>query len=341
MPARVRTRHECPCPDQSGPLCFNCPRSGGTRRSNKDCHHCFPDVRLAVPTKVSVISRNSKKFDPKQAQLKAQSDEIDSLKNALKSQGDKLSDAEPRRATRDHRRKGKALQRSAGRCAERLPDRSRRYLPELWRRRSMKFCRPTRSRTATRCRRHQHPAEPHPLGQPVHRHHCQAIVQAYNVKSGVPARPCSSSTAGARPAGAGRRPPAADPTPQHHDTRTEVGFGAHHKMTPPSRGHFCRVCRTCQLTAAGVKRMLSLSYPLKTRPRRQKYLATLWKKMWIPGHRLPAWHFRQSVDVFRRSHSMPSIKALSYQRLLHACLHKLPTSAAPPQISWPFQLSTN
>lgn len=57
------------------------------------------------------ISELQKKFDPKRAQLKAQSDEIDTLKKQLQAAGDKLSDAERQSRTQAIDTKEKALQR--------------------------------------------------------------------------------------------------------------------------------------------------------------------------------------------------------------------------------------
>lgn len=52
-----------------------------------------------------------KKFDPKRTQLKAQADEIDTLKKQLQASGDKLSDAERETRTKAIDDKEKSLQR--------------------------------------------------------------------------------------------------------------------------------------------------------------------------------------------------------------------------------------
>jgi outer membrane protein len=52
-----------------------------------------------------------KKFDPKRTQLKAQADEIDTLKKQLQAAGDKLSDTERENRTRSIDEKEKTLQR--------------------------------------------------------------------------------------------------------------------------------------------------------------------------------------------------------------------------------------
>jgi outer membrane protein len=57
------------------------------------------------------ISELQKKFDPKRAQLKAQSAEIDTLKKQLQASGDKLSDVERQTRTQTIDTKEKALQR--------------------------------------------------------------------------------------------------------------------------------------------------------------------------------------------------------------------------------------
>jgi outer membrane protein len=87
-----------------------------------------PSATSAGVTKVAVINftgavgqtnegqRNfselQKKFDPKRAQLKAQSDEIDSLEKQLQTAGDKLSDTERASRLKTIDDKKKVLQRS-------------------------------------------------------------------------------------------------------------------------------------------------------------------------------------------------------------------------------------
>lgn len=57
------------------------------------------------------ISELQKKFDPKRTELKAQADEIDTLKKQLQAAGDKLSDTERETRTKAIDDKEKALQR--------------------------------------------------------------------------------------------------------------------------------------------------------------------------------------------------------------------------------------
>lgn len=57
------------------------------------------------------IATLQKKFDPKRTQLKAQADEIDTLKKQLQAAGDKLSDTERETRTKAIDDKEKALQR--------------------------------------------------------------------------------------------------------------------------------------------------------------------------------------------------------------------------------------
>ncbi|HEX5234077.1 MAG TPA: OmpH family outer membrane protein [Silvibacterium sp.] len=57
------------------------------------------------------VSELQKKFDPKRTQLKAQADEIDTLKKQLQAAGDKLSDTERQSRTAAIDTKEKALQR--------------------------------------------------------------------------------------------------------------------------------------------------------------------------------------------------------------------------------------
>jgi outer membrane protein len=57
------------------------------------------------------LSELQKKFDPKRTQLKTQADEIDTLKKQLQASGDKLSDSERETRTKSIDEKEKALQR--------------------------------------------------------------------------------------------------------------------------------------------------------------------------------------------------------------------------------------
>lgn len=87
-----------------------------------------PSAAASGPTKVAVINfqaavaqtnegqRNfselQKKYEPKRTELKTQSDEIDTLKKQLQASGDKLSDADRQARLRSIDEKEKALQRA-------------------------------------------------------------------------------------------------------------------------------------------------------------------------------------------------------------------------------------
>lgn len=87
-----------------------------------------PSSAAAIPAKVAVIAFQAavaqtnefqrdyadvtKKFEPKQAQLKQQNDEIDALKKQLQTQGDKLSPTEQAAKTKEIDDKTKLLQRN-------------------------------------------------------------------------------------------------------------------------------------------------------------------------------------------------------------------------------------
>lgn len=87
-----------------------------------------PPTSAAIPAKVAVIAFQvavaqtnegqrdyadiTKKFEPKQTQLKQQNDEIDALKKQLQTQGDKLSPAEQAAKTKEIDEKTKLLQRN-------------------------------------------------------------------------------------------------------------------------------------------------------------------------------------------------------------------------------------
>jgi len=181
----------------------------------------------AGPTKIAVIAFQSAvggtnegqrnfaqlktKFDPKQAQLKAQSDEIESLKNALKSQGDKLSDQARAAQTKTIDDKEKLLQRSA----EDAQNDFQTEAGEVYQQLAQKVYEVLQGYAQTNgytlvvdISTQQSPI----LWAAQSTDITAAIVQAYNVKSGV-AAPVGGSPTAPRPAGTGNRPPAAAPRP--------------------------------------------------------------------------------------------------------------------------------
>ena len=150
------------------------------------------------------------KFDPKQAQLKALNDEIDSLTTALKSQGDKLSDAERAARQRTIEEKQKTLQRNV----EDAQNEAQAEMGTMYQTLAQKVYEVLQSYAQQNgytmivdISTEKSPILWASQATDV----TQAVVQAYNAKSGVPAQPgAGAAPAATRPAGAGAatRPPA-------------------------------------------------------------------------------------------------------------------------------------
>ena len=105
------------------------------------------------------------KFEPKQAQLKAQSDEIDSLKKQLQDAGANLSEPERDSRLQDHRRKDKIAAALRGRCTKRSQQRDERHVSATGTeglRRAGYLFQPTKVHAGAR---YQRPADPRTVGQ--------------------------------------------------------------------------------------------------------------------------------------------------------------------------------
>ena len=197
MPACVRTWHDRICSD----------RRSYSRRTR---------IRSRGPAKIGIIAfqpavfgtnegqRDSaqlrQKFDPKQAQLKALNDEIDSLTTALKSQGDKLSDAERAARQRTIEEKQKTLQRNV----EDAQNEAQAEMGTMYQTLAQKVYKVLQ----TYAQQNGYTmivdisTEKSPiLWASQATDVTQAVVQAYNAKSGVPAQPgAGAAPAATRPA---------------------------------------------------------------------------------------------------------------------------------------------
>lgn len=174
----------------------------------------------AGPAKVAVIAfqvavaqtnegqRNfsdlQKKYEPKRAQLKALSDEIDNLKKQLQTQGDKLSDAERATQTKTIDDKEKQLQRSA----EDAQNDFQQEMQEMYNTLAAKVYDVLSSYSKQHgytlvldVAQQQSPV----LYAADSTNITKAVIDAYNVKSGVPAPPAQP----AAPAAAPKKAPAA------------------------------------------------------------------------------------------------------------------------------------
>jgi outer membrane protein len=176
-----------------------------------------PAAAPAGPTKVAVIAfqvavaqtnegqRNfadlQKKFDPKRQQLKALSDEVDNLKKQLQAQGDKLSDNERAAKAKSIDEKEKQLQRSA----EDAQNDYQQEMRELYNQLASKVY-DVLSSYATQngytvvldVSGSQEQA-PTVLWANDSTNITKAVIEAYNVKSGVPAPPAPAAAPAAAP----------------------------------------------------------------------------------------------------------------------------------------------
>lgn len=168
----------------------------------------------AGPAKVAVIAfqvavaqtnegqRNfsdlQKKYEPKRAQLKTLSDEIDNLKKQLQTQGDKLSDAERATQTKTIDDREKQLQRSA----EDAQNDFQQEMQEMYNSLAAKVYDVLASYSKTHgytlvldVAQQQSPV----LYAADATNITKAVIDAYNAKSGVPAPPAQPAAPAAAP----------------------------------------------------------------------------------------------------------------------------------------------
>jgi outer membrane protein len=157
-----------------------------------------------------------KKYEPKQAQLKSQSDEVDTMKKSLQTQGSTLSDAERASRLKTIDEKEKSLQRSF----EDAQNDFQSELNDTYQKLAEKVYGVMQSYAAQSGYSLVIDASPQQNQQPLVLWAAQStniteqVIAAYNQKSGVPAPPPSAPGAGtgtgttvpSRPAGTGTRP---------------------------------------------------------------------------------------------------------------------------------------
>ena len=154
-----------------------------------------------------------KKYEPKEAQLKALNDEIENLKKQLQAQGDKLSDAERASRTKTIEDKDKQLQRSV----EDTRNDFQTEMQELYNTLASKvydvlasYAQQQGYTLVLDVAQQQNPV----LYANESSNITKQIIDAYNVKSGVPAPPAppaAAAPAASRPAPAAPRPAAKPP----------------------------------------------------------------------------------------------------------------------------------
>jgi len=181
----------------------------------------------AGPTKIAIIqfegvvaqtnegqrafAQINTKYQPKQTQIKQQSDEVDTLKKDLQTAGDKLSESERASRLRSIDEKEKALQRSVEQAREDFSG----ELNETFQGIAQKV-----AQVMTEYAQRQGYTVVLDAGQqqsPIlwaaeSTNISEAVVQAYNQKSGVPAQPATAGAPAApRTGGATSRTPTARP----------------------------------------------------------------------------------------------------------------------------------
>jgi outer membrane protein len=187
-----------------------------------------PSSAPAGPAKIAIIAfqqavaqtnegqRNfaqlRQKFEPKQAALKAQNDEIESLKNNLKTQGDKLSDQARAAQLKTIDDKEKLLQRNA----EDAQNEGTSEMNEMYQQLAQKvyevvqtYAQQSGYTLVVDISSQQSPI----LWANQSSDITAAIIQGYNTKSGVPAPPASAGGPAPRPAGTTNHAPTTAPKP--------------------------------------------------------------------------------------------------------------------------------
>ena len=151
-----------------------------------------------------------KKYDPKRQQLKVLSDDVDNLKKQLQAQGDKLSDAEHANKAKTIDDKEKQLQRQA----EDAQNDFKQEMQELYNGLASKvydvlasYAQQQGFTLVLDVAQQQNPV----LYASDSTNITKQIIDAYNVKSGVPAPPAQPAAAPARPAPAPAKPAAKPP----------------------------------------------------------------------------------------------------------------------------------
>jgi Skp family chaperone for outer membrane proteins len=159
-----------------------------------------------------VFAELNTKYQPKQQQIKAASDEVDTLKKDLQTSGDKLSDAERASRTRTLDEKEKSLQRSVEDARNDFGSEMNEKLGAVAQKVAGVMTKYAQQNGYTLVldagsQQQQSPI----LWAAESTNISEAVVQAYNQQSGVPAQP--AATGAPRPGATTTRPPAATRPP--------------------------------------------------------------------------------------------------------------------------------
>jgi Skp family chaperone for outer membrane proteins len=192
----------------------------------------------AGPTKIAIIqfegvvaqtnegqrafAQLNTKYQPKQTQIKQQSDEIDSLKKDIQAAGDKLSEGERATRLRSIDEKEKSLQRSVEQAREDFSGELNETFQGIAQKVAQVMTDYAQKQGYTvvlDAGQQQSPI----LWASESTNISEAVVQAYNQKSGVPAQPAPAGAAPPRTGGATTHTPATHPA------------GAAKPATPPQQ----------------------------------------------------------------------------------------------------------
>jgi outer membrane protein len=157
-----------------------------------------------------------KKLEPKQNELKAKSDEIEGLKKQLNTQGDKLNDDAKATLTKQIETKQKALERDAQDAQEDARSQENEIAQRILQKMLPMFADYAKNNGFALIVDTSHNNQ-WPNGAVIWNGGgldvTKAIVDAYNVKSGVPAPAKPAAGTGARPAGSGAGAKPSAPAP--------------------------------------------------------------------------------------------------------------------------------
>ena len=182
-----------------------------------------PNAVVAGPSKLAIINIQAaiantnegqrdldalqKKFEPKQIELKSLNDEVDTLKKQLAAQSDKLNDEEKNKRVQDIEAKQKKLQRSLDDAQSDYQNQSNEIAQRIGTKLMQsldKYASQNGFSVVIDVSSQQSPV----LWAAPSTDITKPVIEAYNVASGVPAPPKSTTPAATTPAATPRRPSA-------------------------------------------------------------------------------------------------------------------------------------
>jgi outer membrane protein len=156
----------------------------------------------------------SKKLEPRQNELKAKNDEIEGLKKQLNTQGDKLNDDAKAALAKQIETKQKALERDAQDAQEDARNQENEVAQRILQKMAPLIVDYAKNNgfglIIDASQSNQWPNGP-VLWNSMSMDITKPVVEAYNIKSGVPAQPKPAAATTAKPAGGATSKPAAPP----------------------------------------------------------------------------------------------------------------------------------